>query len=167
MCFTRSAVIDLGTNTFNLLIMDIGSKGRYKIIFKEELDVKLGEGSINKNMISPAAFRRGLDALKKHKATIDSYEVETIDALATSAIRSAKNGANFIERALKETGIQIHTIPGEEEASIIYHGVKLAGLLEKEPSLIMDIGGGSTEFILADNSNIYIGNKVSISELPE
>jgi len=146
----KAAIIDLGTNTFNLLIAEIGGDKHYKILFKEELNVKLGEESINKKIISPAPFQRGIDALKKHKATIESYDADVIKAFATSAMRGADNGSEFVKRAFDETGIQIQIIPGEEEAFIIYNGVKLAGILINEPSLIMDIGGGSTEFIIAD-----------------
>jgi exopolyphosphatase / guanosine-5'-triphosphate,3'-diphosphate pyrophosphatase len=150
----RVAVIDLGTNTFNLLIADIDESKNYKIIFKEELNVKLGEGSINRKIISPAPFQRGIEAMRHHKTTIDSNGVDIIKAFATSAMRGATNGMDFVKKTFEETGINIQIIPGEEEANFIYKGVKLAGLLNDEPSLIMDIGGGSTEFIIADNNDI-------------
>lgn len=150
----KIAILDLGTNTFNLLIAEVESYKSYNILYKEELPVKLGEGGITKKVIAPIPFQRGIDALKKHKSTIKTYGVNIIKAFATSAIRSTKNGNDFVKKAFEETGITIQVIPGEEEAGLIYKGVKLAGLLDDNASLIMDIGGGSTEFIIADNKRL-------------
>ena len=150
----KLAILDLGTNTFNLLIVEIGSNKSYSILYKEELSVKLGEGGITKKIIAPIPFQRGIDGLKKHKSTIETYGVNIIKAFATSAIRSAENGNDFVKKTFEETGINIQVIPGEEEAGLIYKGVKLAGLLDDNASLIMDIGGGSTEFIIADNKKL-------------
>ena len=150
----RCAVIDLGTNTFNLLIAEY-SHNNYTILYKEEHPVKIGEGGITKNIIAETPFQRGIDALKKYKDIIQSFNIESIHAFATSAIRSASNGEVFVRTAHLETGISIEVIPGDEEASFIYKGVELAGILDDKPSLIMDIGGGSTEFIIADNKNLF------------
>ncbi len=150
----KVAIIDLGTNTFNLLVAEYGENHRYQIFHKEELDVKLGEGSLSKDFISPVPFQRGIDALKIHKKTIDLNRVDIVKAFATSAIRSAKNGQEFIARAFEETGIQIQPISGDEEAAYIYRGVKLAEIPYLKPSLIMDIGGGSTEFIIANSHEL-------------
>ena len=139
-----TAIIDLGTNTFNLLIAESYPGKQYKIIYKEELPVKLGEGGITKRIISPAPFTRGIEAIKKHKTTIGKFTVQNIHAFATSAIRRASNGEEFVKTVFNETGIHINIIPGEKEAAYIYKGVKLAGLLNDQPSLIMDIGGEST-----------------------
>lgn len=148
------AIIDLGTNTFNLLIAEKSHEERYRVLYKEELPVKLGEGGITKKIIAPAPFARGIEAMKKHRDTIAKYGIHTVHAFATSAIRSTLNGLEFTKKVLEETGISINIIPGDEEATYIYKGVKLAGILDVEPSLIMDIGGGSTEFIIADNERI-------------
>lgn len=147
------AVIDLGTNTFNLLIAEYDGNS-YTILYKEELPVKLGEGGITKKIIAEAPFKRGIDALKKYREIIHTYNTENIHAFATSAIRSTQNGQEFVKQAFNETGISIKVIPGDDEASYICKGVKLAGLLDEMPSLIMDIGGGSTEFIIADDKEL-------------
>jgi exopolyphosphatase/guanosine-5'-triphosphate,3'-diphosphate pyrophosphatase len=150
----KLAILDLGTNTFNMLIANVESDKSYTILYKEELSVKLGEGGITKKTIAPLPFQRGIDALKKHKSTTNTYRINVIRAFATSAIRSAENGNDFVKKAFEETGINIQVIPGEEEAGFIYKGVKLAGLLDDNASLIMDIGGGSTEFIIAYNKKL-------------
>jgi exopolyphosphatase / guanosine-5'-triphosphate,3'-diphosphate pyrophosphatase len=148
------AVIDLGTNTFNLLIAEY-SGSNYSILYKEELPVKLGEGGITKKIIDESSFKRGIEALKKYREIIRTFNTDNIHAFATSAIRSTQNGQDFVKQVFSETGIIINVIPGDEEAFYIYKGVRLAGMLDSEPSLIMDIGGGSTEFIIANNKNLF------------
>ncbi|KIO74931.1 exopolyphosphatase [Pedobacter lusitanus] len=144
----RAAVIDLGTNTFHLIIADLTPAG-VQVIYKTNLPVQLGQGRINENMIIPAAFERGIKALKDFKTLIDSHQAEVVRATATSAVRSASNGKDFVTAALKIAGIAIKVITGEQEAAYIFKGVKATGVISQQ-SLIMDIGGGSTEFIICN-----------------
>ncbi|RYD79020.1 MAG: exopolyphosphatase [Sphingobacteriales bacterium] len=144
----RYAVIDLGTNTFHLLIAESDSE-TFRVLHKTNVPVKLGEGRINDNIIIPAAFERGILTLKEFRKTIDHYRVDQIRATATSAVRSAENGQTFVGLAKEQAGIKIEIITGDEEAATIYEGVKLSGAI-KDLALIMDIGGGSVEFILCD-----------------
>jgi len=144
----RIAVIDLGTNTFHLLIAEI-TVGIYKVLYKTNVPVKLGEGRINENIIIPAAFERGLNCLSQFAETIKKYRVEKVKATATSAVRSAGNGQDFVYQVNQKTGINIEVISGDEEAELIYKGVKLSGAIQNT-SLIMDIGGGSVEFIICN-----------------
>lgn len=149
------AIIDLGTNTFNLLIAERLQNATFRKIFNTRIAVKLGEGTINDGYISPAPFQRGIDALKQFQHYLREFNVEQTYAFATSAIRSALNGVEFVNHAKKETGIIITIIDGNEEADLIYHGNRMAVKMNESISLIMDIGGGSTEFILANHSNIF------------
>ncbi len=151
---SRIAIIDLGTNTFNLLIAELSPEHTYKILYKNKVVSKLGEGGINIGLILPVPFQRGIDALKTLQSFIRLYEVETTYAYATSAIRSAQNADEFIITAEKETGIRIEVISGDREAELIYFGVRAAVELYDTPSLIMDIGGGSAEFIIANKDLI-------------
>lgn len=144
----KAAVIDLGTNTFHLIIAELSPAG-IAVIYKTNLPVQLGQGRINENMIIPEAFERGIKALQGFKEEIDRQQVQVIRATATSAVRSAANGQDFVEAACKRAGINIDVISGEDEAAYIFNGVKATGLI-KETSLIMDIGGGSTEFIICN-----------------
>ena len=144
----RSAIIDLGTNTFNLLVFDRGTEGM-RILFSEELPVFLGKGGIEKGMIVADAFARGMEALRQHKATAESLGAKSIRGFGTSALRNARNGVDFVRHAQEELGIGISIIPGEQEAELILAGVRQAVPFGSQPSLVMDIGGGSTEFILA------------------
>ncbi|MCG3168109.1 MAG: Exopolyphosphatase 2 [Bacteroidia bacterium] len=151
----RIAIIDLGTNTFNLLVAEISSNHSYKIIFNTKIAVKLGEGGINSGVIAPAPFQRGIDAMKAHCETLKKYNPEKIFAFATSAVRSAKNGNDFVAEIKKQTGIEVNIISGEKEAELIYEGVRQALEIGNEKALVMDIGGGSTEFIICNNEQVF------------
>jgi exopolyphosphatase / guanosine-5'-triphosphate,3'-diphosphate pyrophosphatase len=151
----RAAVIDLGTNTFNLLIVEIGEGPDYKILYNNKLPVKLGKSGIDKKEIRPDAITRGLNAIERHLQTITEYKAEKTFAFATSAIRSARNGDQFVKMVKQRCGLDVEIINGEREAELIYYGVKQAVQLTCEKVLILDIGGGSNEFIIADSENIY------------
>lgn len=148
----KLAVIDLGTNTFHLLIAEQCSD-EPKVIFKTNSPVKLGEDITKNNIIIPSAFERGISCLREFRSIIDKYNVKVIKAVATSGVRSATNGIDFIEQAKVETDITIDIIDGDEEAQYIYEAVKWSGAI-KGKSLIMDIGGGSTEFMLCDETHL-------------
>ncbi len=148
----RAAVIDLGTNTFHLIIADI-SDANVQIIYKTNVPVRLGQGRINENIIIPEAFERGVETLKIFKQQIDKYKAQQTLAVATSAVRSATNGKDFVDAVRKNASINIQVIDGDKEAEYIYNGVKATGIINGT-SLIMDIGGGSTEFIICDNNKL-------------
>jgi len=145
--------MDLGTNTFHLLIAE-GNIGDFKEIVHEHIAVKLGEGGINKGIILADPFARGVETMKEFRKTIDHYKVQNIKAIATSALRNASNGNDFIEQVKSEAGIAIEIINGDREAAYIYEGVKASGLLTGQTSLIMDIGGGSVEFIICNDTKL-------------
>lgn len=149
------AIIDLGTNTFNLLIAERLPNSTFKKIFNTKIAVKLGEGTINSGYIADAPFQRGINALKQFQQYLLDHNVEHTHAFATSAIRSASNGNDFVVQAKKVAGMSITVIDGNEEADLIYHGNKMAVNMSDSISLIMDIGGGSTEFILANHNTIF------------
>lgn len=146
--------MDLGTNTFHLLIAN-GSATSYQELVHKTLPVKLGEGGINKGLIQPEAFERGLNAMKGYAQDIANHNVKQVSAIATSALRNAANGQDFIDAVKQKTGISIEIIDGDNEATYIYRGVKLAGGLGDQTSLILDIGGGSVEFILCNEEDIF------------
>ena len=117
----RIAIIDLGTNTFNLLIAEINYDEGIKYLFETKLAVKLGEGGITKGLIAAEPFRRGISALKIHKQTIENYKADKTFAFATSAIREASNGEEFIDKVKEETDIDVEIISGNKEAELIYY----------------------------------------------
>ena len=150
----RLAVIDCGTNTFNLLIVEFDNQKKHSKIFNTRIPVKLGQGSINKGFIGEEPFNRGVSAIQIFKHEIAKFNVSKILAFGTSAIRDAKNGKEFVATVKNLTDIDIEIIDGNREAELIYLGNKEAAKLSDSISLIMDIGGGSNEFILANNTGV-------------
>ena len=148
----RVAVIDCGTNTFNLLVADLTATD-YTPLHAGKVAVKIGKGGINHSLILPDAMDRAMNALVQHRRSIDTFGVDKILTFATSAVRNADNREEFITRARAEAGLEVTVISGEREAELIYEGVKHSGSLTDETCLLMDIGGGSCEFILC-NRNI-------------
>jgi exopolyphosphatase/guanosine-5'-triphosphate,3'-diphosphate pyrophosphatase len=141
----KIAIIDCGTNTFNLLVKDISSN---EITHNSKISVRLGEGRNEELLLADEAIDRALDALAKHKATALENGVKDIVAVATAAVRTAKNTSVLIEKAATQLGININVIDGDKEAGLIYKGVAEGVQFKDATTLIMDIGGGSTEFIL-------------------
>ncbi|AQG77891.1 phosphatase [Spirosoma montaniterrae] len=152
----KQAIIDLGTNTFHLLIVE-KTDASHKTLFRESRPAKIGMAGINQGIITPEAIERALTVLRYFRTILDQYAVrpETVAAIGTSAIRVARNQAEFIERVRQETGIVVQVISGEQEAEYIYYGVRAAGALDAQTALVMDIGGGSVEFILGSASRIF------------
>lgn len=149
----RYAFIDLGTNTFHLLISDF-IKGESEIVFRTKEIVGLGAGGINDNIITDAAMDRGLLTLQKFHKIIQQKAVDSTFAFGTSALRNAGNNEVFIKRVKDATGIEIDIINGDREAELIHLGIDAQSFLRDQPFLIMDIGGGSTEFIVADGDKV-------------
>ena len=149
----RIAVIDLGTNTFHLFIVELDGR-KVNTLYKEKIAVKIGKNGISKGKIAADAFKRAIHTLKVFRTVIDLFEVTDIKGVATSAIRSAKNGRELIQEIKDKTDIDIQIISGNEEAELIFRGVEAAMELPETPQLVMDIGGGSVEFIIGTNRKI-------------
>jgi exopolyphosphatase/guanosine-5'-triphosphate,3'-diphosphate pyrophosphatase len=148
----KKAVIDLGTNTFNLLIGSVfGDK--LEIIYCEKEAVLLGMNGINNGSIAEDSWMRAMQTLFRFKKRCEKQNVDEIIGFGTSALRGAKNGELFVKEVYENIGIRIHIISGSQEAQLIYRGVRW--LFDfKQAATIMDIGGGSTEFIAANAGGI-------------
>ena len=150
----RIGIIDMGTNTFHLLVAEI-ERNDFKILLQERIPVKIGVGGINQGIITEAAIDRALEALQEFKRKLDDIRVEKVLAFGTSALRNAKNSDEIISKIKTTTGIETRIISGDEEANYIYKGVNLALHFGNEKSLIIDIGGGSVEFIIGNGEEIF------------
>ncbi len=148
----KIGVIDLGTNTFHLLIVESSDKGMQEV-YRERIFVQLAEQGIQKIGIAP--FQRALDALQHYKSILDQHQVDAVKAFGTAGLRTASNGQDLIEKVARLTDIQVQLISGDEEARLIHKGVQQAIALNQSNSLIMDIGGGSVEFILANKKQVH------------
>jgi len=149
----RIAVVDLGTNTCNLLIAEMVN-GDYQILHQSKQLVKLGDDMIRDNEISPAATQRSLESFQKHKNRIREFDVDRVKVIATSAVRSAANKVQYLEQLGEKSGWLVKLVSGEKEAELIFKGVLLAFKKIDAPALILDIGGGSNELILARHTEM-------------
>ncbi len=149
----RIAIIDLGTNTFNLLIAEQVNDS-YNILLETKYPAKLGKGGINDRKILPEAMDRGILALQTHLETMKPYAVDKVVCIATAAIRSAVNGQEFVKRVKEELGLDIRVVDGQKEAELIFDGVKQVLPIGDERVMILDIGGGSNEFIIANKDGV-------------
>ena len=152
----RLGIIDLGTNTFHLLIVEKNGKDVITR-FHESRPARIGLGGINNRIITDEAIERALIVLRFFREQLDLFEVSIENTLAfgTSAIRNAGNQDLFCQIVLQETNIPITVIDGDKEANYIYKGVRYGADLGSSTSLIMDIGGGSVEFIIGNASQIF------------
>ena len=148
----RIAVIDLGTNTFNLLIAEIG-QSKLEYVYSEKVAVLLGMGGINQGCIADDAMERAKLTLLQFKLKCEELSVQSIEGIGTSALREAKNASVLVDYALHSLRIPISIISGDDEAKLIYNGVRYCHHIRDE-TLIMDIGGGSTEFIHSNGKGL-------------
>jgi exopolyphosphatase / guanosine-5'-triphosphate,3'-diphosphate pyrophosphatase len=149
-------IIDLGTNTFQLMLARLEG-GQYTVLHEESRAAKIGQGGISEGKISPEGIRRAVDVLRYfvQKAQEMGLEASELRAIGTSAIRNAHNRAEFCQIIQEQTGIQIEVIDGAEEAQLIFEGVRLGVPITDTPVLVMDIGGGSVEFIVCNNQRVF------------
>ena len=145
------AAIDIGTNSIHMVIVKIEpSLPSFTVIAKEKDTVRLGDRDPATGKLTPEAIQRSLDTLRRCQDLANSFAASQIIAVATSATREAGNGEAFLRQIEAELGIVVNLISGQEEARRIYLGV-LSGMdFDEQPQIIIDIGGGSTELILAD-----------------
>ena len=153
----RLALIDLGTNTFHLLIVEMpATPGQQPmVVLRTKAGVRLGEDGISQGIIAPAAYDRALHTLAGFKEEMELHSVTEVRATATSAVRVTKNGPDLVREIFETTGIQVNVIAGDREAELICEGVRQAVDLGEAAQLIMDIGGGSVEFIIASQTTIF------------
>ncbi len=152
----RIAVIDLGSNTFHLLICEIAEDKSWTVIYKQRIYVKLASGGVDQIDVNSA--QRGLTAMRNFSSLIKSYGVSRTKSIATAALREATNGMAIARKFTAATGLAIDIIEGQREAGYILKGIQAALPPLDRNGLIMDIGGGSVEFIL------FKGNTISFKE---
>lgn len=145
------AVIDLGSNSIRMIIVRIRENGGTSLLNQVKHMVQLGQGAFLHNNLQEDAMNRTMEVLVSFAEACKSYQVEEILAIATAAVRDAQNGQAFLEEIAEATGIDFTCISGKEEARLIYLGVSEE--FEKNPTMrfFLDIGGGSTEFIVGDS----------------
>ncbi len=158
------AAIDVGTNSFHLVVVRLLGDGKFSVITKEKVVVRLGESPSQIKHIDEAAMQRGVAAMRLF-ALVAARTNSPVRAVATSAVREAANRDEFIERVRNETGIEIEVVSGFEEARLIYLGVLQALPVFNERIALFDIGGGSTEFLVGERGRIAYANSFKIGAI--
>lgn len=146
------ASLDIGTNTFRLLIAEVTDSDTLLPIVTKRVITRLGEGLCENGTIQPHAMERGVEVVEYFSQIINQHKVEKVFAVSTSVARKAKNGDKFIAQVYERTGIAIKILTGFEEALLTLKGVFSVVDDITQKSLLFDIGGGSTEFILTENN---------------
>ena len=157
----KIAAIDIGTNSFHMIIATIDSNGLLNVIQREKELVRLGNSPSDMKTLSEDAMNRGISTLKNF-AKIAESEGAIVKAIATSAVREAENKKDFIDRVYKETGIEIEVVSGREEARLIYQGASRSLPVYDKRTLLIDIGGGSTETLIGINGKVEYCNSTKI-----
>ncbi len=150
----RLAAIDIGTNSMRLIVAEVESPATYATLDDERAQTRLGKGLYETGRISDESFERSLEALGKMKAIADGYEVDEMRVIATSAIREAENGDEFVRAAGDRYDIEVEVISAEEEAALAFRSVQQHFPLDEGLTSVVDIGGGSMEVVLVAGSVI-------------
>ena len=145
----------MGTNTFHLLIVELHPGEKPHELLRTKAGVRLGEGGISRGEIAPEAYARALHTLAGFREEIELHGVTRTRATATSAMRVARNGPDLVRDIADQFGIEVEIIGGDREAELIWKGIRQAVPLGPQTQLLMDIGGGSVEFILANDTDIF------------
>ena len=150
----RIAAIDIGTNSIHMVIARSTGAAGFELADREREVVQIGRGSFESGRLRANAIRRTVEALTRFVNLARRQQVDRILCTATAAVREARNGGSFLEAARESAGITPRVIPPEEEGRLIYLGVKSALRLDDRKSLIVDIGGGSAQLVVADRDHL-------------
>ena len=160
----RYAAIDLGTNSFHLIIVQVDEQGRYEVLTTEKETVRLSRGAGDLEQITGDTMDRAVAVLQR-MASIAASHGARVRAVGTSALREASNQAEFVARVEQECGLEIEVIPGTEEARLIYLGVLQALPVQEERVLVIDIGGGSTELLVGLGGQVDVAASLKLGAI--
>ncbi|MCJ7553964.1 MAG: Ppx/GppA family phosphatase [Ignavibacteriaceae bacterium] len=158
----RIAAVDMGTNSFHLIIVEVNGDGSFILLYRQREVIRLGSHKgEDLSVISDGETEKAIDLLSNFKSLADYHGAEFY-AVATSAVREAQNKNEFLERVFDKVGFDINVIDGRREAELIFLGVQKALPVSDKKVLCIDIGGGSTEFLLADKGKIIFAESIKI-----
>ncbi len=167
----RLAAIDLGTNSFHMIIVELLPDMSFLTIDRAKEMIRIGDGSLTTKMLSEEAMSKGLETLMRFRKLAEQRGVEThhIIAFATSAIREAKNGGAYMETISQKLGIRTSIISGDEEARLIYLAIRQAINIQNRKALMIDVGGGSVELMVGDSEKLYLeeSKKLGVTRMYE
>ncbi len=150
----RIAALDLGTNSFHLLVVDALPDGTFRPLTKEKEMLRLGDAVAAEGRVPDESARRAVETVGRFRALAEAAGSDEIVALATSALREADNGGEVVDRIQAETGVAVRVIPGAEEARLIFEAIRASVVIEPAPALAFDLGGGSLEVMVGDRMGL-------------
>ncbi|MGE0641739.1 MAG: HD domain-containing protein [Thermoanaerobaculia bacterium] len=161
----RLAAIDIGSNSIHMVVVERGGEGGYRVLARERDMVRLGKSALGDGSLSPKAMRKGLEALLKMTTLARLKGANEIVAVATSAVREAANGQEFLAQVRAVTGVAVRVLSGEEEGTLIFRAVRHAVDLSQGASVLVDVGGGSTEWCVARKGELRSVQSVRFGSL--
>ncbi len=161
----KLAAIDIGTNSIHSIIAAVAEDGTFEVVDRFKEMVRLGEEQTEAHGLTSRAIGEGLAALSRTKQLCDSHQVHRICAVATSAVREAPNGAEFLNLVWRQTGIRVNAITAQEEARLVHLAVAHSLDLEGRRALIVDIGGGSVEMIVGSQRECFFADSAKVGVL--
>ena len=165
----RVAAIDIGTNSIHMIVVQTRADLSFEVVDREKEMVRLGAGGLDGRALSPEAMHAALQVLSKFRRLADSHRVDEILAVATSAVREAENGGEFLQAVTQETGIRPRVISGTEEARLIHLAAVYGISVQGDAAVVVDIGGGSVEVTRGSGAGIDLGRsfKLGVIRLTE
>jgi exopolyphosphatase/guanosine-5'-triphosphate,3'-diphosphate pyrophosphatase len=151
----KLAVLDIGTNSIHMVLAEVYPDYTYKVLDRFKDMTRLGDGVFTSRRLSNQAMTRGIEVIKHLVMLARNKGYERIEAVATSAVREARNGGEFLDQVAQQTGLTARVITGAEEGRLIFLGVRNSIALPDPPTMVVDIGGGSVEMIVGNRDQIF------------
>jgi len=158
----KLGVLDIGSNSIHVVIAEVTGETQFEIVGRGKDMTRLGDETLKSGWLPKRKMDEGVAVVQRFLQLARNRGVQKILAFATAAIREASNGGEFVDRVLRQTGLKVRTITGEEEARLIYLAVRHFSDLSKRRALIVDIGGGSVEFIVGSNPVMLAGRSLKL-----
>jgi exopolyphosphatase / guanosine-5'-triphosphate,3'-diphosphate pyrophosphatase len=161
----RLAAIDIGTNSVHMIVVQVRPDLSFEVIDREREMVRLGAGGLDGRRLTDSAMHAALLALSTFRRLAESHAVDEVLAVATSATREAENGAEFVAAIAQETGIRVRVISGSEEARLIHRAAVYGVDVRREPTVVVDIGGGSVEITFGRGPQLHLARSFKVGVL--
>ena len=161
----KLAVLDIGTNSIHMVLAEVQPDYSYKILDRFKDMTRLGDGVFTSRRLSDQAMMRGLEVIRALVTLARNKGYEQIEAVATSAVREARNGGEFLDHVAQQTGLVVRVITGAEEARLIFLGVQNSVALPEQPPLVIDIGGGSVEVIVGNRETVFQARSLKLGAI--
>ena len=158
----RIAAIDMGTNSIHMIVVQVQANQSFEIVDREKEMIRLGSGGLGGRALTESSMMAALQVLSKFRRLAESHDVDEIIAAATSAVREADNGRDFLNTVRQRTGIRVRVISGTEEARLIHRAAVYGANLAGGSAVVVDIGGGSVELVRGTASQAQIARSVKL-----